>query len=54
MAYRVLLLNGSPHEQGCTKTALLEMVKVFDEEGIETEILEVGKKDIRGCWLPVS
>ena len=49
MAYRVLLLNGSPHEQGCTKTALLEMVKVFEEEGIETEILEVGKKDIRGC-----
>ncbi len=49
MAYRVLLLNGSPHKDGCTKTALLEMVKVFEEEGIETEIIEVGQANIRGC-----
>ena len=34
---KVLLLNGSPHPWGCTATALAEMVKVFEEEGIETE-----------------
>ena len=46
---KVLLLNGSPHANGCTATALDEMVKVFAEEGIETEIIQVGNKDIRGC-----
>ncbi len=46
---KVLLLNGSPHANGCTATALEEMVKVFAEEGIETEIIQVGNKDIRGC-----
>ena len=46
---KVLLLNGSPKADGCTATALKEMIKVFDEEGIETEIIHVGNKDIRGC-----
>lgn len=46
---KVLLLNGSPHTHGCTTTALDEMVSVFEKEGIETEIIQVGNKDIRGC-----
>ena len=46
---KVLLLNGSPKANGCTATALSEMVAVFNEEGIETEIIQVGNKDIRGC-----
>ena len=46
---KVILLNGSPKANGCTKAALDEMVKVFNEEGIETEIIHVGNKDIRGC-----
>ncbi len=46
---KVILLNGSAHQHGCTATALEEMVKVFDAEGIETEIIQVGMKDIRGC-----
>ena len=46
---KVLLLNGSPHVNGCTATALEEMVKVFSQEGIETEVIQVGNKDIRGC-----
>ena len=46
---KVLLLNGSPKADGCTATALKEMIKIFDEEGIETEIIHVGNKDIRGC-----
>ena len=46
---KVLLLNGSPKANGCTATALNEMISVFKEEGIETEIIHVGNKDIRGC-----
>ena len=46
---KVLLLNGSAHQHGCTATALDEMIKVFEEEGIETELIQVGTKDIRGC-----
>ena len=46
---KVILLNGSPHQHGCTATALDEMIKVFEEEGIETELIQVGNKDIRGC-----
>ncbi len=45
----VLLLNGSPNANGCTATALNEMAAVFREEGIETELIQVGNKDIRGC-----
>lgn len=46
---KVLMLNGSPHESGSTYTALHEMEKVFQAEGIETEIVHVGNKEIRGC-----
>ncbi len=46
---KVLLVNGSPKTKGNTALALEEMVKVFAEEGIETEILHVGNKEIRGC-----
>lgn len=46
---KVLLLNGSAHQHGCTATALDEMIKVFEAEGVETELIQVGTKDIRGC-----
>ena len=46
---KVILLNGSPHANGCTATALNEMINVFQEEGIETELIHVGNKSIRGC-----
>ena len=46
---KVLLINGSPRVNGNTALALEEMVKVFHEEGIETEVVQVGNKDIRGC-----
>ena len=46
---KVLLLNGSPHMHGCTATALEEMIKIFNEEGVETDLLQVGNKNIRGC-----
>ena len=46
---KVLLLNGSAHVNGCTAAALNEMIKVFSEEGIETELIQIGTKDIRGC-----
>lgn len=46
---KVILLNGSPHSNGCTAAALDEMIKVFQKEGIETELIHVGNKNIRGC-----
>lgn len=46
---KVLLLNGSPHPGGCTATALDEMIRVFEKEGIETELIQVGGKEVRGC-----
>ena len=46
---KVLLLNGSPHAKGCTAAALYEMVKIFSEEGIETETVQIGSKAVRGC-----
>ena len=46
---KVLLINGSAHEKGCTFTALDEMIKIFESEGIETELIQLGKKEIRGC-----
>lgn len=46
---KVLLINGSPRKSGNTTIALEEMIKVFHEEGIETEMVSVGNKDIRGC-----
>ena len=46
---KVLLINGSPHEQGCTYTALSEVASALHTEGIDTEILQVGTSPIRGC-----
>lgn len=46
---KVLLLNGSPHTKGCTARALQEIETTLQKEGIETELLNVGGKDIRGC-----
>ena len=46
---KVLLINGSPNEKGCTYTALSEVAKTLTEQGIETEIVHVGNKDVRGC-----
>ena len=46
---KVLMINGSPNGKGNTYVALHEMEKVFAVEGIETEILHIGNKDIRGC-----
>ncbi len=45
----VLLLNGSPRANGCTATALQEMIGVFQAEGVETELIHVGNREIRGC-----
>ena len=46
---KIILLNGSAHQHGCTATALDEMIKVFEAEGIETELIQVGTKAVRGC-----
>ena len=46
---KVLMLNGSPHAEGATYTALHEMEQVFAQQGIETELVQVGQLDIRGC-----
>jgi len=46
---KVLLLNGSPNEKGCTYTGLMEMADQLDKHGIETEIVQIGQKAISGC-----
>ena len=46
---KVLLVNGSPHANGNTAIALKEMVKVFESEGIEAEVINIGNRAIRGC-----
>jgi multimeric flavodoxin WrbA len=46
---KVLLFNGSPNKEGCTFTALSEVANALHEDGIETEIIQVGDKAIRGC-----
>ncbi|MDP4109785.1 MAG: flavodoxin family protein [Bacillota bacterium] len=46
---QVLLVNGSPHEKGCTYTALCEVAKALEIEGIKTEIFHIGTKPVRGC-----
>ena len=46
---KVILINGSPNHKGCTYTALEEVSKTLNKEGIETEIIHVGNKNIRGC-----
>ncbi len=46
---KVLLFNGSPHANGCTYTALSEIAKVLEKQGIETEILQIGNRPIQDC-----
>ena len=46
---KVLLINGSGNEHGCTFTALSEVAKALNEEGVETEIIQLGKDAIRDC-----
>ncbi|MBQ1220432.1 MAG: flavodoxin family protein [Peptococcaceae bacterium] len=46
---KVLLVNGSPHANGCTYTALCEVAGALEAQGIETEIFQVGTKSISGC-----
>lgn len=46
---KVLLINGSPKAKGNTAAALEEMVRVFEADGIETETVQIGNQDIRGC-----
>ena len=46
---KVLLVNGSPNEKGCTYTALQEVARTLEKEGIETEFFWIGKKAVSGC-----
>ena len=46
---KVLLINGSPHEKGCTYTALAEVAGALEKNGIGTDIFHIGKKPVRGC-----
>lgn len=46
---KVLLINGSPHKDGCTFTALNEVVRTLHKHDIETEILYLGNKPVAGC-----
>ena len=46
---KVLLVNGSPHKEGCTYTALTEVEKELNAAGVETEIIWLGVKPISGC-----
>ncbi|MBP1909205.1 flavodoxin family protein [Methanolobus bombayensis] len=46
---KVLLVNGSPHEKGCTYTALTEVAETLKEEGIDSDIYWIGTKPLTGC-----
>ena len=46
---KVLMINGSPRPNGNTAMALTEMEKIFAQDGIETETIQVGNQNIRGC-----
>ena len=46
---KVLIINGSPRLNGNTTRAINELVKIFDENNVETEVIKIGNKDIRGC-----
>ena len=45
----VLIINGSPRMNGNTTIAVNEMDKVFEAEGVSTEVVQIGNKDVRGC-----
>ena len=46
---KVLMINGSPHPNGCTARALKEVANTLATQGVETQIINVGNKDIIGC-----
>jgi Multimeric flavodoxin WrbA len=46
---KVLIINGSPRPKGNTALAVAELEKVFHEEGVETELVQIGSQPIRGC-----
>lgn len=46
---KVLLVNGSPHHSGNTFTALSEVARTLEEEGMEAEIVHVGNRPVQGC-----
>lgn len=46
---KALLINGSPHQHGCTYIALSEVAKSLGEEGVQSEILWIGNGAVRGC-----
>lgn len=46
---KALLINGSPNERGCTRTALDEVASALEREGVEAEIFWIGKGPVRGC-----
>ena len=46
---KVMMVNGSPKPKGNTAAALEEMRKIFEAAGVETEMVHVGNKPIRGC-----
>ena len=46
---KVLLINGSPHEHGCTYTALTEVANQLARRGVESELLHIGRGPVRGC-----
>lgn len=49
MAYRVLIINGSPNKSGCTARALKEVADTLHAEGVETDEIHIGKDAARGC-----
>jgi len=49
ISMKVLMLNGSPRPKGNTSVALGEMERIFQAEGVETELVQVGSREIRGC-----
>lgn len=46
---KVLLINGSPHNTGCVARAFDEVERTLNENGVETERINIGNKDVRGC-----
>ena len=46
---KVLLINGSPNQKGCTNRALEEVTSTLNKEGVETELVWIGKQPIAGC-----
>ena len=51
---KVLMINGSPRKNGNTSIALAEMERIFQEEGMETQVVQVGNENIRGCIACLS